>query len=159
MHTDAIGKHSLDSGDHLYLYKGKVGIPTLAMVDDLAKISRCGIDSTKDNAFINARIEQDKLLFNGPKCHQIHAGRSSNLCPLLKAHSSEIEIVSDEKYVGDIISFDGKHDKNIISRRSKGIGMCNEILSILDSMYLGSFYFPISLMLRQTTYVDISPPF
>ena len=155
VHTDAIGKDSLESGEHLYLYKGKVGIPTLAMVDDLAKISECGIDSTKDNAFINARIEQDKLLFNGPKCHQIHAGRSSNLCPLLRAHSSEIEIVSDEKYVGDIISYDGKHNKNIISRRCKGIGMCNEILSILDSLFLGSFYFPIALMLRQTMLISV----
>ena len=68
--TDAIGKDSLESGKHLYMYKGMVGIPTLAMVDDLAKISECGVETTKDNAYINARIEQDKLLFNGTMCHQ-----------------------------------------------------------------------------------------
>ena len=137
------------------MYKGKVGIPTLAMVDDLAKISECGINTIKDNAFINARIEQDKLFLNGSKCHQIHAGRPSNLCPLLRAHSTDIEIVTEEKYVGDIVSCDGKHNKNIASRRSKGIGMCNEIISILDSLCLGPFFFQVSLMLRQTMLISV----
>lgn len=45
--TDAIGKSSLETGQHLYMYKEKVGIPTLAMVDDLAKISTCGIDTIR----------------------------------------------------------------------------------------------------------------
>ena len=64
------------------MYKGLVGIPTLAMVDDLAKISECGVESTKDNAYINARIEQDKLKFNSSKCHQMHVGKHRKVCPL-----------------------------------------------------------------------------
>ena len=32
------------------MYKGKVGIPALAMIDDVAQISECGIASIKDNA-------------------------------------------------------------------------------------------------------------
>ena len=48
--TDDIGKKSIEKDEHLYLYKGTVGIPTLAMVDDLAKISTCGTESVKDNA-------------------------------------------------------------------------------------------------------------
>ena len=153
--TDAIGKSSLETGEHLYMYKGTVGIPTLAMVDDLAKISECGIDSTKDNAYINARIEQDKLLFNGPKCHQMHAGKCSNLCPLLRAHTTEIEIVSEEKYVGDMISYDGKHTKNVNARRSKGIGICNEITAILDNLFLGPYHFLIALLLRQIMLISV----
>ena len=132
------------------MYKGVVGIPTLAMVDDLAKISECGLDTTKDNAYINARIEQDKLLFNGPKCHQLHAGKPSNLCPVIKAHNTEIEITAEERYVGDIVSSDGKHHKNIVSRRSKGIGICNEITTILNSLCLGPYHFQMAMLLRQT---------
>ena len=53
--TDNIGKTSMENGEHLYMYKGTVGIPTLAMVDDLLSVSECGIDAVKDNAYINAR--------------------------------------------------------------------------------------------------------
>ena len=147
--TDAIGKTSLETGENLYLYKGCVGIPTLAMVDDLAKISECGVETTKDNAYINAKIELDKLLFNGPKCHQLHVGKPSNLCPVIRAHITEIMVAFEEKYVGDIISSDGKHSKNIASRRLKGIGICNEISAILDTLFLGPYHFQIALLFRQ----------
>ena len=72
--TDKMGKDALSNNEYLYMYKGKVGIPTLAMVDDIAKISVCGTPAVSDNAYINARIEQTKQLFNGSKCHCIHAG-------------------------------------------------------------------------------------
>ena len=147
--TDAIGKTSLQTGDNLYMYKGVVGIPTLAMVDDLAKISECGVETTKDNAYINARIELDKLLFNGPKCHQLHIGKPSNLCPVLRAHLTEIQVALEEKYVGDIISCDGKHSKNIAARRLKGIGICNEITAILNALFLGPYHFEIAMLFRQ----------
>ena len=135
--TDEIGRKSLENGEHLYMYKGTVGIPTLAMVDDLAQVSECGIDSVKDNAYINAKIEQDKQSFNESKCHHMHVGKPSLMCPLLRAHTVEMDIVSEEKYVGDIVSNDGKHSKNIVARRSKGIGITNEIFTILRSMFLG----------------------
>ena len=34
------------------MYKGTVGIPTLAMVDDIAKISVCGTPAVVDNAYM-----------------------------------------------------------------------------------------------------------
>ena len=58
--TDKIGKDALENDKFLYMYKGKVGIPTLAMIDDIAKISECGTNSVIDNAYVNARIEQTK---------------------------------------------------------------------------------------------------
>ena len=145
----------METGEHLYLYKGTVGIPTLAMVDDLAKISLCGVDSVKDNAFVNARIEQDKLSFNMTKCHHMHSGKTSRLCPGLKAHDSIMDTVLEEKYVGDIISADGKHGKNTASRRSKGIGVCNEIMHILNNLCLGPHYFNVALMLRQAMLIQV----
>ena len=94
--TDDIGKKSIESGEHLYMYKGTVGIPTLAMVDDLLKVSECGISSVKDNAYINAKIEQDKQAFNGTKCHQMHVGKPCNYCSPLRAHTVEMDIVDED---------------------------------------------------------------
>jgi exonuclease III len=153
--TDGIGKQSLEEGTNLYYYKGVVGIPTLAMVDDLAKISTCGIESVKDNSYVNAKIEQNKLLFNGPKCHQMHAGKPSKTCPALRAHTTHMDVVSEEKYIGDIISNDGKHTKNITLRRSKGIGISNEIVVVLNSLFLGSHHFWIAKMLRRAMLISV----
>ena len=153
--TDSIGKTSLETGEHLFLYKGKVGIPTLAMVDDLLKISECGINAVKDNAYINARIEQDKQEFNDTKCHQMHVGKPHNLCSPLRAHTTEMSIVDEDKYVGDVISKDGRHAKNIVLRRSKGIGICNEIVSILHEMCLGPHYFIVAMLLRQALLISV----
>ena len=91
-----MGKDAIRNNENLYLYKGKVGIPTLAMIDDIAKISVCGTPSVIDNAYINARIEQTKQLFNGSKCHALHAGRKLRSCCVLKAHDVDMEIVEKE---------------------------------------------------------------
>ena len=64
---DNIGKEAIESGDHLYLYKGEVGIPPLGMIDDVLDISECGVDSVIDNAYINSQIEMNKLEFNKKK--------------------------------------------------------------------------------------------
>ena len=127
--TDKMGKDAIRNNENLYLYKGKVGIPTLAMIDDIAKISVCGTPSVIDNAYINARIEQTKQLFNGSKCHALHAGRKLRSCCVLKAHDVDMEIVEKEKYVGDILTGNGKHTKNIDARRSKGMGIISEIIN------------------------------
>ena len=68
----------------------------------------------------------------------------------MKAHSKVMEIVDKEKYVGDIITSDGKHTKNVDARRSKGVGIVSEIMNILDGLYLGTHYFAAALMMRQT---------
>ena len=46
-----------------------------------------------------------------------------------------MDIVSQEKYVGDIVSSDGKHTKNITLRRSKGIGISSSKKLELDFFY------------------------
>ena len=89
----------------------------------------CGTPAVMDNAYINARIEQSKQLFNASKCHALHAGKNRR-CDVLSAHNTEIHVVDKEKYVGDVITSDGKHTKNIDARRSKGVGITCEILSI-----------------------------
>ena len=85
----------------------------------------------------------------------MHVGKQSRACPCLRAHSTEMDIVSQEKYVGDIVSSDGKHTKNITLRRSKGIGISNEIVTILNNLCLGPHYFEIGLMLRRAMLLSV----
>ena len=46
--------------------------------------------------------------------------------------SHDLEKVDKEKYLGDIISVDGRNRKNTTSRKGKAVGIINQITSILN---------------------------
>ena len=66
-----------------------------------------------------------------------------------------MEVVEKDKYVGDIITNDSKHTKNVMTRRSKGMGVIGEIICILDGLTLGSHYFSTAMMMRQSMLVQV----
>ena len=53
------------------------------------------------------------------------------------AGEEAMEEVSNERYLGDIISQDGRNYKNIKSRLNKGRGIVKKILNILNSIPFG----------------------
>ena len=63
------------------LFRNEVGVPPLAMVDDVVCVAECGVDSVAVNAFINAKTKVKKLQFGVDKCHHLHIGKEKNLCP------------------------------------------------------------------------------
>ena len=120
----------------LYVYKDKVKIPPLSMIDDVACLSACGVQSIESNAFINAKFEQKKLQLNIKKCKQIHIkgnSKDTKNCPQLHAHDSLMIKIGEDKYFGDIISSDGKNTKNMKHKASIGMGSMTSIMTILNS--------------------------
>ena len=67
---DTFGKECLTEEKYLYYYKGHIGIPPLAMVDDLTSVSSCGIKSVMMNSYLNAKSQVKKLQFGSDKCHK-----------------------------------------------------------------------------------------
>ena len=65
-----------------------------------------------------------------------------------------IEAVSQEKYLGDIISIDGKNSKNITARKNRGIGIVTQIISILDEICFGKFNFEVAMILRNSLFIS-----
>ena len=157
---DTLGKKCRDRKENFYLYKGVVKILPLAMVDDLNGIAKCGIQSISLNTFLTTQIEMKKLRFHVPdekgktKCHKIHVGGQRDLCPILKVHGTEMEMVEDDTYLGDIISGDGKNSKNIQKRISKGIGIISSIMTLLNKICLGEFYIEIAMILRESMFIN-----
>ena len=54
-----------------------------------------------------------------------------------------IEKVDKEKFLGDIISVDGRNTKNIAFRKGQAVGIRNNICSILRDVCFGPFHFEV----------------
>ena len=80
----------------------------------------------------------------------INIGPKQQTCPQLHAHDEDMELVVQDKYLGDYITSDGKHDKTISARCSSGTGQTSALMTILKEVSLGQFYFPMATLLRST---------
>ena len=137
LQVDTMGKECLEEVKHLYYYKGTVPIPPLGMVDDLFTISTCGFRTT---------TAMKKLQFGTSKCVKLHVGKTcnKNLCKDLFVDEWKVEAIENENngqvtqietfvgkkkmvtrteqlYLGDVTSEEGKHDKNIKARKNKKV--------------------------------------
>ena len=131
-----------------------------SFVDDLLTISRCGTPSLSINTYITSQIETKKMKFHTPdvngksKCHFLHIGTKTKVCPELQVHGTKIQKVTEETYLGDIISEDGKNSKNVKHRISKGIGIISQILNILENVTLGEHFFSTAILLRESLFLN-----
>ena len=62
--------------------------------------------------------------------------------------------VDKEKYLGDILSNDGKINMNIQERQNKGIGYANQILSLLKEISFGSHYYNMAMLFRTSMLIN-----
>ena len=79
---------------------------------------------------------------------QIHVGNQKPFCPNLKIDDNRMESVKEDTYLGDIVSSCGTCHPTISKRISKGYGISNEILSIVDEIPLGGHQVATALKLR-----------
>ena len=173
--VDGFGQECLEKHKYTFMYKNEVEIPPLSMIDDLLCISECGYKTPMLNTYMKVKTNSKKLQFGDQKCKKLHVGK---LCEEFKCHKisvdawreitifkdeigvdkiedkysgeEEIEEKTEEKYLGDIISNDGRNIKNIKSRIAKGNGIVSKIMTILDAFPFGSHYFEIGLILRDS---------
>ena len=117
-------------------------------------ITECGNKSVAANTFINAKIEMKKLNFNIKKCHQIHVGKTNVFCPVLQVHGESVSVVREDSYLGDTVAdhiqVDGSNSKNVAARNRKGISIVSQIMSVLQTVTLGHYYFESGFLLRQS---------
>ena len=58
----------------------------------------------------------------------------------------EISHIGSEKYLGQIVSSDGRHTLNIEKLKNKGIGLKNKVIKMLESMPPQRFHFIIAII-------------
>ena len=177
--VDMIAKECIEEEKYLYRYKNEVPIPPLTMVDDVLCISQCGFPTAMINSYLNCKTNAKKLQFGINKCKKLHIGKEYEeyKCQPLFVDKwrefeqksekdgsieikdeyigqEDIDDITEEKYLGDIISIDGRNVKNIKARISKGKGIIKKIINILNSIPFGKLYFQIAILLRNSLFVS-----
>ena len=173
--VDTFGKECLMEDKHLYYYKDEVPVPILTMVDDALAITECGYKSSMMNAFINTKTSIKKLQYGVDKCFKMHVGKTctEEICPDLHVDGWKLRMVDEvetggtrqveeftgshainevqsEKYLGDILSSDGKNHKNMIARKNRGTGIITQIMTKLNDIFFGKYYFQVAFIWRNT---------
>ena len=152
---DTIGKECLqNTHSNLYKYKNTTSIPPLSLIDDILAVTSCSSKSIETNAFIQAKIHGKRLELGPNKCFQMHVGKSSSSCPTLSVHSQPMHTTNREKYLGQIISSNGKLENNITERFNKGLGLVNEIIGLLKEVSFGYHYFQMAMLFRNSKLVN-----
>ena len=155
LQIDTLGKECLSSGEGLFKYKECLPVPPLGLVDDVLGIAKCGTDSIKLNSIIQSKMSTKRLKMGPSKCFQIHVGKQcSDVCPQLFVHNNPMKRSNSEKYLGDILSNNGKIDENIEARYQKGIGVNNTIFSLLQEISFGEFYFEMGTLFRSSMLIN-----
>ena len=75
----------------------------------------------------------------------MHSGKSMISCPTLKVHGTCMQEVTEDRYLGDILS-----SKCIKERISKGVGIQNQILNLLEMISFGPFHLEKAVLLRNS---------
>ena len=119
-------------------------------------VTNCDEEAIELNYIVNFKIETKKLRLSQDKCYKIQIEKKSNnfrKCEInLKAHDQAMKSATEAKYLGDILNEEGKIDSTIEERRQKGIGIVNQICSILN--ILRFHYLDIALTLREARLVN-----
>ena len=66
------------------------------------------------------------------------------------AAQEKMAVKDEQLYLGDLVAANGKHEKNILRRKNRSIGIIDQIMDIINSTYFGKYYFEVALVLRSS---------
>ena len=149
-----LGSLAYKRGKPLLTYKETVQIPVMGMIDDIATVTKCGMQTVLSNAVTNSFVESKRLQLGPKKSHRLHFGKKHKDCLDLTIHGDKMENSKQEKYVGDIITEDAKNDENIAARKGKAFAIAGDILAILDEIPLGPYRIDAGLCMRNGMFLN-----
>ena len=114
------------------MFRGKVQVAPLEMVDNVISGSKCGSTTVTINASINLFMERKKLNLNAHKCFRIHIGRN----------------------LGDFITKDANSNTTLVARNIHAYAILAKIRALLSEIPLGSRRMENGLVLREAWFVN-----
>ena len=105
------------------------------------------------------RVKEDfkckDLYVDGWKIEETHDIQSGEDITIEKNIGNvKMKETSDQKYLGDIISNDGKNIKNMQARHNKGNSVITYIMLLLEELCFGKYYFEVAIVLRNAIFLS-----
>ena len=136
------------------MYQQKVPIPALAMVDDIASISRCNsTEATTCNVKTDTFIQRKKLecQVGEGKCQWVHVGKG--ICEsCYKVAGEEITETKQYKYLGDYLANGWETLYN--KRCEKAQGYSATCRAMCFEMSLGNQLYEFAKLLHMSIFVN-----
>ena len=157
---------------HLYLYKDILPVGFLGLVDDILGVTEAGEKAQKMNSFINLKTAEKTLQFGPTKCKTMLVGKNlknvinsgllvdkwsvnyveniqTGEAELVESYTgqTEIENVTEQKYLGFVLSSTGDNMANIREIKKKSIGIVRTTITKLNSLNLKQYYFECSIIM------------
>ena len=168
--VDSIGKH-VEEANIGYMYKNKLPISFLGLVDDVIGVSEAGHKAVQMNEIINTKSAEKSLQFGISKCKSMFVGKvrqefldneleidkwsleyqdNSNTGDedIIETFQGKVPIgkTKDQKYLGFVISSCGDNMANITALKNKSIGTIKKINNKLEALNLLDYYFECSII-------------
>ena len=168
--VETIGKKCEELG-YGYSYKNSLYVGILGLVDDIIAVTEAGPKAHVMNVFLNVKTAEKSLQYGVNKCKTMIVGEDPEniLNPNLLVdkwvvdHEEdvitgktkfvenfvgqvEIEKSKEQKYLGFKLSSTGNNMVNIQAVKCKSIGTIQQILSKLQSVNFGKYYFEVGLI-------------
>ena len=139
---------------NVYMYRGKIPIPALAMVDDIASMTQCkSIEALDANIKTDAFIQRKKLegQTGAGKCQWIHSG-PSKCRNCFSINGQPISRAEFYKYLGDHVSdgWDCLYQKRL--EKSQGYSATCQAMS--SEVSLGIRVYEIAKLFHQAIFVN-----
>ena len=159
---DTFGKELLEEeAPFIFKYKGYIPIGILGQVDDLIGVTEAGFQAIQMNSYLNVKTSDKYLQLGHNKCKTMLVSKKKDVPEYLHSklevdtwktifdqeeELTEIydgkklmEEVKQIKYLGVIISQDGKNMPDILEKRKRSLGTQKLIMTLIKG--LGSYTF------------------
>ena len=130
LHTDSIKKYFVNSG--LGSYYRNLHIPNLLFQDDIVRIEKNSNDMNTANMRHNTYKEINRMKFHEDKTVILRVNMKKPEQTEVKLDGKLLKCVKQQKYLGDIITENGTHEKTIMERENNITGTTAEISNILS---------------------------
>ena len=131
---------------------GKVAIKALEFVDDIADLNSGSENAANSNKIIVCIQERIRLTFAAEKCRilKIYSFDFSNtVC----VKGEYLKVVTQFKYVGDVLNSRGDNSEMIKDRVGKAVETTNEIISLCREVNFGQNQIYNMLLLYRSIFI------
>ena len=146
---DLMAEGSLSRDEGFRVFEGLI-IPMLLWIDDIASFAEGLPDQLRTLKQVDMFAKEHKLRWGQDKCQVMRIGKHKDESREWKIGEMQINETGSYKYLGDIVTNDGKNVKNLEARRNKTVSNTISIKTFATNEMFKTVATPVLLELHET---------